>query len=76
MAGLKKLEVIKQEDFRTRQSYMLGQSLEDAQLELRWRTAAGLPRQHGPAVLRQDLPSLPGRQGGRCHRDQPSLAEL
>jgi hypothetical protein len=38
MAGLKKLELIKQEDFRTRQSYMLGQSLEDAQLEFRWRT--------------------------------------
>jgi hypothetical protein len=38
MVGLKKLQSIQQEDFRTRQGYMLGKSLEDARLEFRWRT--------------------------------------
>ena len=38
MAKLKKLQLIQHEDFREKQTYMLGKSLEDARLEFLWRT--------------------------------------
>ena len=38
MTGLSKLEFMKNEDLRTRQTYISALSLEDARLEFRWQT--------------------------------------